>query len=67
MTQILFSTDYFSFEKSERGTAFVRSGDEVLIVPLTDQEEVILKDERLLDARVIAALYMARAHLEKEA
>lgn len=45
MPNVLFATDYFSIEQDDSGTGFVRTGDEVLVVPLTAQDEVILAIE----------------------
>jgi 8-oxo-dGTP pyrophosphatase MutT (NUDIX family) len=40
-----FSDDYFSLERDEDGVAYVRAGDEALVVPLTAEGEVILVAE----------------------
>jgi hypothetical protein len=46
MTRILFSTDYFSFEKDNNDIInFIRSGDAVVVVPLSHSGQVLLVKE----------------------
>ena len=44
-TNVLFSTDYFSFEEDPLGEGFVRSGNEVLIVAVDGDGQVLLAIE----------------------
>lgn len=45
MPEVVFSSDYFSFERDAHGVGFVRSGDAVLVVPLKDDGTVVLTIE----------------------
>ena len=42
MGQTLYKGDYFSLLVGADGTEFVYTGDEVLVVPLTEEREVIM-------------------------
>ncbi len=48
MSQLFFQDDYYSIYTSERNIGNIQMRNEVLIVPLTDQQEVILTIEPLL-------------------
>ena len=45
MTKIIFTTDYFSLEQDRNGINFIRSGDAVVVTPLSDSGQVLLAKE----------------------
>ncbi|MGH2593352.1 MAG: NUDIX domain-containing protein [Anaerolineae bacterium] len=45
MTKIIFTTDYFSLEQDSDGINFIRSGDAVVVVPVSDSGQVLLVKE----------------------